>query len=185
MTTDPAEMTASERAALILRKLISPLVPNDPAGVRIVAKDRTLVVSASTRNIGALIGRNGSMCASFRGLMEPLGWNVQINSAATLQAKSPPPDGQVDYEAVCAMVVTWLDARYGREAYSLDGQASSEDYTMQEWTVFVHPDQFRESDHTALENWAYGAARAQGGFLKIRLKPGGKAYLKDAGHVAA
>lgn len=165
MTPDTAP---EEIARKFLHSLVQPLIPADPSGVAIRAhsdgEKLCLTLFCSPRNMPCIIGRDGRMIAALRQLLVVFGWGVDVPSQARGDFRTDPSPPQ----RVRDLVIGWLDARYGPEAYRLTG--NEEDVR---WEIFVHPDHYNESDFAALETWAYGAARAQGDVLKIRLKPGG------------
>jgi hypothetical protein len=94
---------------------------------------------------------------------------LQVPSIAPAELYTAPITPTPD---VRELVIGWLDARYGPEAYRLAGEPESA-----RWDVFVHPQHYNETDASALDTWAYSAARAQSGLLKVRLQPGGIARL--------
>jgi predicted RNA-binding protein YlqC (UPF0109 family) len=161
--TDDAENAS--RAHDFLHALLTPLIPHDPTGIAIKAQASEVLLLASARNMGAIIGKGGSMVEALRQLMRPFGWRLQVPSHARHDLHTPPLDSAPD---VRTLVLGWLDARYGPEAYKLAGEPES-----LLWEIFVHPNHYDHADHSALETWAYNASRAQGQRLKIRLKPGG------------
>jgi predicted RNA-binding protein YlqC (UPF0109 family) len=163
MTSDSEN---ASQAHDFLHTLITPLIPHDPTGIGIKVMGKEVILLASARNMGALIGKSGSMVESLRHLMRPFGWRLQVPSQARDDLHTPPLDDAPDVRTIA---LGWLDARYGHEAYRLAGEPDGP-----AWDVFVHPDHYDHADHSALETWAYCASRAQGTRLKIRLKPGGK-----------
>lgn len=153
----------------LLMPLIAPTAkiktPPDPTGIGIKVKDEEIILLASQRNMGVVIGRGGSMVTALRQLLKPFGWGLQVPSIAPPELYTPPITPTPD---VRTLVIGWLDARYGPEAYRLAGEPESD-----RWDVFIHPSHYYEQDASALDTWAYCAARAQGDFLQVRLQPGG------------
>ena len=117
--------------------------------------------------MGALIGRGGGMAIALRRLMRPFGWDVQVSSIARDDLYTPPITPP---PSVRDLVLGWLDAKYGPEAYRLAGEPEG-----QRWEVYVHPKYYDDADFSALDAWSYCAARAQKDFLKVRLIAGGLA----------
>jgi predicted RNA-binding protein YlqC (UPF0109 family) len=148
-----------------IHALVLPLIPHDPTGIAIKVNDREIILLASARNMGSIIGKGGAMVAALRQLLRPFGWGLQVPSTARHDLNTPPIQPMPE---VRELAVGWLDSRYGPEAYRLAGEAEGS-----HWEIYVHPDHYDHADHSALETWAYNAARAQGSIFKIRLKPGG------------
>lgn len=157
----------------LLMPLIAPTAkikaPPDPTGIGIKVKDEEIILLASQRNMGVVIGRGGSMVTALRQLLKPFGWGLQVPSIAPPELYTAPITPTPD---VRDLVIGWLDARYGPEAYRLAGEPDSP-----RWDVFIHPSHYHEQDSSALDTWAYCAARAQSDFLQVRLQPGGIARL--------
>jgi predicted RNA-binding protein YlqC (UPF0109 family) len=148
-----------------IHALVLPLIPHDPTGIGIKVNANEIILLASARNMGSIIGKGGAMVAALRQLLRPFGWGLQVPSTARHDLNTPPIQPMPE---VRELAVGWLDARYGQEAYRLAGEAEGS-----HWEIYVHPDHYDHADHSALETWAYNAARAQGSIFKIRLKPGG------------
>lgn len=164
----PDQRQADEEASKahdFLHALVSPIIPHDPTGIGIKVNATEVILLCSPRNMGAIIGKGGTMVAALRQLMKPFGWELQVPSMARHDLKTPPMDPAPE---VRDLVLGWLDARYGPEAYRLTGEPDG-----QRWEIYVHPKHYDEADFSALDTWAYGAARARGDFLKVRLLPGG------------
>lgn len=171
------ESESASQAHDFLHTLLMPLIaptakvsqPPDPSGIGIKVRDGEIILLASQRNMGAVIGRGGSMVTALRQLLKPFNWGLQVPSIAPPELYTAPITPTPDVREI---VLGWLDARYSPEAYRLAGEPES-----QRWDVFVHPQHYNETDASALDTWAYCAARAQGGFLQVRLQPGGIARL--------
>ena len=161
MTPDTDASTAHD----FIHALVLPLIPHDPTGIGIKVNANEIILLASARNMGSIIGKGGAMVAALRQLLRPFGWGLQVPSTARHDLNTPPIQPMPE---VRELAVGWLDARYGPEAYRLAGEAEGS-----HWEIYVHPDHYDHADHSALETWAYNAARAQGSIFKIRLKPGG------------
>jgi predicted RNA-binding protein YlqC (UPF0109 family) len=164
MTTDNDSRDAST-AHDFIHALVLPLIPHDPTGIGIKVNGNEIILLASARNMGSIIGKGGSMVASLRQLLRPFNWRLQVPSTARSDLNTPPINPAPE---VRELVLGWLDARFGVEAYRLEGEPEGS-----EWTVFIHPDFYDHADYSALETFAYCASRAQGSLLKVRLKPGG------------
>ena len=164
MTPDQLDENAS-KAHDFVHALVTPLIGRDPTGIGIKVRETEILLFSSPQNMGALIGKGGTMVRALRQLVMPFGWRLEVPSQARHDLATPPLEPA---PSVRDIAIGWLDARYGPEAYRLVGEPEG-----QSWQVFVHPDHFHEADFSALDNWAYGAARATGDFLKIRIKAGG------------
>lgn len=164
MTTDTDSRDAST-AHDFIHALVLPLIPHDPTGIGIKINGNEIILLASARNMGSIIGKGGSMVSSLRQLLKPFNWKLQVPSNARTDLNTPPIDPAPEVREI---VLGWLDARYTPEAYRLEGEPEGS-----EWTVYVHPTHYSHEDYSSLETYAYCAARAQGFTLKIRLKPGG------------
>lgn len=161
-------MTDQDNAREFVHAMIQPLIPYDPSGIEIRVKGPSIAVLASQQNMGSLIGRQGAMVKALRQLVLPFGWVLTVPSVVNASPKTPALDPIPD---VRDLVLGWLDARYNATGYRLTSPPESD-----EWEVYVHPDHFTDADYTALDTWAWGAARAQGQRLKVRLIPGGILY---------
>lgn len=148
-----------------LHALITPLITRDPTGIGIKVNDSQVILLASERNMGVLIGKAGTMVSALRQLMKPFGWKLQIASQTRDDLFTPPIQPRPD---IRTLVIGWLDARYGPEAYRLTGEESDNI-----WEIYIHPQHYDEADFGAIDTWAYCAARSQDEYFKVRLIPGG------------
>jgi predicted RNA-binding protein YlqC (UPF0109 family) len=148
-----------------IHALVLPLIPHDPTGIGIKVNANEIILLASARNMGSIIGKGGTTVAALRQLLKPFGWHLQVPSNARADLYTPPINPAPE---VRELVLGWLDARYTSEAYRLEGEPEGK-----EWTVHIHPDFYDHADYSAIETFAYCASRAQGSLLKVRLKAGG------------
>jgi predicted RNA-binding protein YlqC (UPF0109 family) len=170
MTDTQIEAQAPDDTARdILHALVQPLMARDPTGVYIRTSPtrNEITLFATPTNMGPLIGRNGQMVRALRRLIQAFGWRLDVPGQARTDISTPTLD---PLPSVKDLVEGWLEARYSAAGYKF---TADHDPKRDEWTVFVHPDHYDHEDHAALEAWAYGAAKAQGGRLKVQLKQGG------------